>query len=72
MCGNSIGVNSNNNKLRVSKRKSEIQDGGFENSVAQFSAYTRDINEIITATAMFPGSPGSGDTEKLLGTQFYV
>jgi len=26
---------NNDNKLRVSKRKSEIQDGGFENSVAQ-------------------------------------
>jgi len=31
-------------KLRVSKRKSEIQDGGFENSVAQISAFTQDSN----------------------------
>jgi len=37
-------------------RKSEIQDGGFENSVAQISADTHDSNEIPTATPMFPGS----------------
>jgi len=29
--------------------------GGFENSVAQISAYTHDSNEIPTATPMFPG-----------------
>jgi len=61
---------SNNNKLRVSERKSEIQDGGFENSVAQISAYnTHDSNEIPTATPMFPGS---GNTVKLLGILSYA
>jgi len=49
--------------MRVSKRKSEIQDGGFENSVAQISAYAHDSNEIPTALPMFPGS---GNTYKLL------
>jgi len=39
--------------LRVSKQKSEIQDGGFENSVAKISADTHDSNEI--PTAMIPG-----------------
>jgi len=60
---------SNDNKLQVSKRKSEIQDGGFENSVAQISAYTYDSNEIPTATPIFSGS---GNTERLLGIQIYV
>jgi len=41
---------SNDIKLRVNKRKSEIQDGGFENLVAQISADTHDRNEIPTAT----------------------
>jgi len=41
-------------KLRVSKPKSEIQDGGFETSVAQISADTNYSNEIRTAT--FTGS----------------
>jgi len=48
---------------------SEIHDGGFENSVAQISAYTHDRNEIPTATPIFSGS---GNTERLLGIQFYV
>jgi len=33
-------------KLQVSKQKSEIKDGGFENSIAQLSAYTQVSNEI--------------------------
>jgi len=48
--------NSNNTKPQVSERKSEIQDGGFENSVEKFSAYTHDSNEISMITPMFPGS----------------
>jgi len=46
-----------------------MQDSGFENSVAQISADTRDSNEIPTATPMFPGS---GNTDKLLGILSYV
>jgi len=41
----------------------EIQDGGFENSVAQISACTHDSKEITTATLMFLGT---GNTDKLL------
>jgi len=52
---------SNDTKLQVSKRKSEIQDGGFENSAAEISAYTHDSNEISTATPIFSG------TERRLG-----
>jgi len=51
------------------KEGGKIQDGRFENSVAQISAYTHGINEIPTATPMFPGS---GDTYRLLGIQFHV
>jgi len=54
--------------MQISKRKSEIQDGGFENSVAQISAYTND-KEIPTATLMFPGS---GNTDRLLWILSYV
>jgi len=59
----------NDNKLLVSKRKSEIQDGGFENSVQQISAYTLDSNEIPTATLMFPGT---GNTDRLQRILSYV
>jgi len=69
MCGHSTGVIANDNKLRVSKWKSEIQDGGFKNSVAQFSANTHDSNEIPTIKPMFPGS---GNTYKLLRIRFYI
>jgi len=57
MCGHSTGViaNSNDTKLQVSKQKSEIQDGSFENSVAQISTYTQDSNEIPMATPYFQG-----------------
>jgi len=60
---------SNDSKLRVSKRKSEIQDGGFEILVAQISAYTHGSNENPTATPMFPGS---GNTDRLLGIRYCV
>jgi len=60
---------SNDIKLRVSKRKSEIQDGSFENAVAQISAYKHDINEIPTATPMFRGS---GNMVRLRGIVSYV
>jgi len=60
---------SNDSKLQVSKRKSEIQDGGFKNSVAQISVYTHDSNNISTATPMFPGSD---NMERLLEIQSYV
>jgi len=55
---------SNDNKLQVSKRTSEFQDGGFENAVAQISGDTHDSNVIPMATPMFPGS---GNTDRLLG-----
>jgi len=55
--------------MRVSKRKSEIIGGDFENSVAQISADTHDSNDIPTATPMFPGS---GSTFRLLGIRFHV
>jgi len=45
----------NDTKRRVSKRKSEIQEGGFQNSVAQISAYTHDRNVIPTAALCFWG-----------------
>jgi len=48
---------------------SEIQDGGFESSVAQISVYTHDGNEIPTATPMFPWS---GNTDRLLGIRFHA
>jgi len=57
----------NDNKLRVSKRKSEIQDGGFENSVAQISAY--DSNNIPTDAPMFSGS---GNTFSTIGVIMYI
>jgi len=44
---------NNDSKLRVSERKSEIQVGGFENSVALISADTHDSNKIPTAKPMF-------------------
>jgi len=47
---------NNENKLRVSKRKSEIQDDSFENLVAQILADKPDCNEMPTSTPMFPGS----------------
>jgi len=50
-------------------RKSEIQDGGFENSVAQISAYTHDSNEIPTATPIFPWS---SNTDRILRILYYV
>jgi len=56
-------------KLWVSKRKSETQDGGLANSVAQISARIRDSNEIATATPMFPGL---GNTDRLLGILSHV
>jgi len=60
---------SNDSKLRVSKRKPEIQDGGFENLFAKISAYTHDSNENPTATPMFPGS---GNTDRPRGILYYV
>jgi len=48
---------------------SQIQDGGFENSVAQISAYTHDSNKIQMATLMFLGS---GNTDRLLRILTYV
>jgi len=60
---------NNDDKLRVSKRKSEIQDGGFESIVAQISAYTHDSNENPTVTPMFPGS---GNTDRPLGILYHV
>jgi len=52
---------SNDSKLQVSRRKSEIQDGVFENPVTQISAYTHESNEIPTANPDYwKYSPMSG------------
>jgi len=70
MCGHSTGVIVMILSCKLSKRKSEIQDGGFEkNSVVQISAYTHDSNEIPMATPMFPGPD---NTVRLLGIMSYV
>jgi len=48
MCGHStVVIAMIYSKLQVSKRKSEIQDIGFEISVAQISAYIHDGNQSI-------------------------
>jgi len=53
LCANSHWCYNNDSKLRASKRKSDIQDGGFENSVAQISADIYVSNEIPTSTPIF-------------------
>ena len=40
---------------KVNKRKSESQDGGFENSVTQLSAFIHDNNKISTVIPMSSG-----------------
>jgi len=53
------------NKLRVSKRRSEIQEGGFESSVAQILAahmITTKFQRLYTLMFL-----GSGNTDELLG-----
>jgi len=58
---------SNDTKLQASKRKSEIQDGGFENSVAHISTYTHDSNDYTQVFGVRQHGETTGNTDLCIG-----